>query len=141
MKLMMSQTVYACNGSLALNPEPRRLRLIEGGLSHQASAPQAHHGIALQVNLLSVVMALMAALAITWYATDCYASSHAARMLEEVESETIVVAEGDTLWGIAEARQVEGCTTEQVVRHIREVNGLDSSMLREGTTLRVPCMS
>ena len=141
MELTMSQTVYACDGSLALSVEPCRLRLVEGGLSKHGSSSRTHRSNAVHANLVYVVIALMAALAITWYATDCFARMHAERMLDETACETIIVGEGDTLWGIAESRQIDGCTTEQVVRHIRQINGLESSMLREGSSLRVPRIS
>lgn len=52
-----------------------------------------------------------------------------------VEYETIIVAEGDTLWSIASS--LEGNVRENIY-NIKEVNNLDSSMIYVGQELLVP---
>lgn len=49
----------------------------------------------------------------------------------------VVVAEGDTLWGIASAVAAPGETREMMYR-IERLNQLDTTMLVEGQTLLVP---
>ncbi len=52
-----------------------------------------------------------------------------------VEYETIIVAEGDTLWSIANS--LEGNVRENIYT-IKEVNNLESSMIYVGQELLVP---
>ena len=52
-----------------------------------------------------------------------------------IEYETIIVAEGDTLWSIANA--LEGNVRENIY-NIKEVNNLESSMIYVGQELLVP---
>lgn len=52
-----------------------------------------------------------------------------------IEYDTIIVSEGDTLWGIA--LTLEGDISENIY-NIKEVNNLDSSIIYEGQELLVP---
>lgn len=52
-----------------------------------------------------------------------------------IEYETIIVAEGDTLWSIANS--LEGNVRENIY-NIKEVNNLESSMIYVGQELLVP---
>lgn len=52
-----------------------------------------------------------------------------------VEYETIIVAEGDTLWSIANSL---GGNVRENIYNIKEVNNLESSMIYVGQELLVP---
>lgn len=48
------------------------------------------------------------------------------------------VAPNDTLWDLAKAHPLEGSTTAETVSVIRELNGLEGSMITAGEVLKVP---
>ncbi len=48
------------------------------------------------------------------------------------------VADQETLWDLAKAHPVSGNTTAQTVSIIRDLNGLEGSMIAAGEVLRVP---
>lgn len=52
-------------------------------------------------------------------------------------TEVVMVGTGETLWGIAAARALEGDVLEMVA-HIQELNDLDSAAVLAGQKLRVP---
>ena len=57
---------------------------------------------------------------------------------EEPEvTETIVVSPGDTLWGLA-SELSDGGDVRSMMRHIEQLNSLDSVSLDAGQRLRVP---
>lgn len=56
---------------------------------------------------------------------------------EPAATETIVVAPGDTLWDIASAIDDDG-DVRSMMRHIEELNSLDSVALDAGQRLSVP---
>ncbi len=51
---------------------------------------------------------------------------------------TVSVQQGGTLWGIARSHPVPGLSTAEIIELIRTENGLDSSRLYAGQSLRVP---
>lgn len=55
----------------------------------------------------------------------------------DVPTRVLVVAEGDTLWGLA-ADVADDGEVREVMREIRRLNALDSSLLQLGQKLRVP---
>lgn len=55
-----------------------------------------------------------------------------------VGSTTIRVQAEDTLWSIAAAHGQDGVPTAQTVAEIRRLNGMTTSLVRAGSTLRVP---
>ena len=61
--------------------------------------------------------------------------------IASIQTETIEVASGDSLWNIAAERPVEGLTTQETVDFIRDANGLEVSMLSSGMELDVPVAS
>lgn len=48
------------------------------------------------------------------------------------------VEPGDSLWSLAREHPIPGLSTNEVVSRIRELNDLDSSLLRPGEQLMVP---
>ena len=54
-----------------------------------------------------------------------------------VETRTVVVGEGDTLWGIASEVAAPG-EVREMMYHIRELNALPSAGLQRGQRLAVP---
>lgn len=53
-------------------------------------------------------------------------------------TETHIVGQGDTLWGIAAERTAPGGDVRGTVADIRSMNRMDSSVLQVGTQLTVP---
>lgn len=58
--------------------------------------------------------------------------------IANLEQESIQVVSGDSLWSIAEAHPVQGMSTSETVRLIRNWNGLTSGTLLPGMDLSVP---
>lgn len=56
---------------------------------------------------------------------------------EPVQTRTVVVGDGDTLWGIA-SEVAEPGEVREMVHHIRELNALPSASLMRGQELAVP---
>lgn len=56
---------------------------------------------------------------------------------EPVQTHTVVVGDGDTLWGIA-SEIAEPGEVREMVHHIRELNALPSASLMRGQELAVP---
>lgn len=82
--------------------------------------------------LVVLVLALVALLAVgVVFAQGSVATQ------EKRQTETIVVAPGDTLWDIASARADDGDVTS-MMRHVRDLNDLDSVVLVAGQQLIVP---
>lgn len=63
---------------------------------------------------------------------------HAQGTVSGVVYESIVVQEGDSLWGLSEEHPVYGMTTREVVRLVFERNALATSVIQPGQTLLVP---
>ncbi|HEX6248493.1 MAG TPA: LysM peptidoglycan-binding domain-containing protein [Nocardioidaceae bacterium] len=56
---------------------------------------------------------------------------------EPVQTRTVVVGEGDTLWAIA-SEIAEPGEVREMIHHIRELNALPSASLMRGQELAVP---
>lgn len=134
--------VYAFEGTAALAARPaRRLTLVEGGLGRRHGAPVRRAGEldARQLGLaLVAVVAVVAAIVLGSILSDLVISSSRARALEGVATTTVTVSEGDSLWGIAAERPVDGVETADLVRWIADANSLDDASLRPGQSLVVP---
>lgn len=50
----------------------------------------------------------------------------------------VEIAEGDTLWHIAERTLPERTDIREYIRQIREINGLENSNIRAGQKLFIP---
>lgn len=54
------------------------------------------------------------------------------------QTTAVRVAPNDTLWDLAKAHPLEGSTTAETVSVIRQLNGLEGSMIAAGEVLKVP---
>ena len=54
------------------------------------------------------------------------------------ETESVLVAPGDTLWEIADLFSPESVDLREVVQELVQLNGLESKVLRPGQVLQVP---
>jgi len=68
------------------------------------------------------------------------ASSHQP-VASDIETTSVRVESGDSLWGIASSCKVEGLDTARTADLIAELNGLNNPALVAGTTIRVPASS
>ncbi len=131
--------VYAFEGTAAL--AARRLTLVEGGLNRKGAAPAPRTGRLDALQLVFAILAgaaVVAAIVLASALSDLAISSSRARALEDVATTTVTVSEGDSLWGIAAERPVEGVETADLVRWIADANALDGASLRPGQSLVVP---
>lgn len=84
-----------------------------------------------------VLLALAAVgLLVFGYAREAAGSSLLARR-EPVAAETVTVAQGDTLWGIA-SRRYPDADVRQEVYEIEQLNGLRGPTIMAGQRLRLP---
>jgi len=149
----------AIEGNLALSLNQPRFRVIEGGHSDSdrtsaCSARPAHataqrqavratprakasarnwHALCVATSLFVVAM-----LAVTWRVTDIANQHRIDAALSQATFQTVTVMPGDSLWVIAERNPVEGCSTSELVRCIRDVNQIDDACLQTGMRLSVP---
>lgn len=134
--------VYAFEGTAALATRPaRRLTLVEGGLNRKGAAPAPRMGRLDALQLVFAILAgvaVVAAIVLASALSDLAISSSRTRALEDVATTTVTVSEGDSLWGIAAERPVEGVETADLVRWIADANALDGASLRPGQSLVVP---
>ena len=83
-------------------------------------------------------VAVVAAIVLGSILSDLVISSSRTQALEGVATTTVTVSEGDSLWGIAAERPVDGVETADLVRWIADANSLDDASLRPGQSLVVP---
>lgn len=149
----------AVEGNLALSLNKSRFRVIEGGRTEHsrrivAADSSSQHiskckanarttrnvGIARKRHVACLVTTLLAVsvLAVTWRVTDIASQRRIDAALAQATFQTVTVMPGDSLWNIAERNPVEGCTTSELVRCIRDVNQIDDACLQTGMRLSVP---
>ena len=58
--------------------------------------------------------------------------------LNQVQTETVSVKSGDSLWSLAAQHGVTGVSTADVAHHIQKINGLSDTTLKPGEVLKVP---
>lgn len=119
-------------------------RVIEGGRrGHEAARSRSVHGAAhlgareALLGLFGVALVLVT-LASAWRISDALVSARAHDAPAGCSSAAVTVLPGDSLWLIAERHPVSGCTTAELVRHIKEANHLSTSALSAGMVLDVP---
>ncbi len=110
-------------------------RQVHASQSPQATAPSGELRLTrrgrLVVVLAFLTVLLGALLAFGAYSAASDTSSPAA------PTRTVVVEEGDTLWGIA-SRTADGRDVREVVHELEELNALSGPELVEGQRLAVP---
>lgn len=120
------------DASVALAYDRPKFKVIEGGLNR----PQARRCDVVCFVVIALVSLIV--FAGTWLYTDLSTEARLQSAFDASSYETITVVSGDSLWSIAEAHPVSGCTTQQVANHICESNNLESSYLATGIKLVVP---
>lgn len=152
---------YATNGNLALKPrQTQGFELIEGGRSHAASpAPQSfamrlplqaalYEGVPTReqgeathfqtVACCVVIAATFVLILALSFLFDARASSKRAQVFDAAATAVVTVHSGDTLWEIAEAHPVDGCSVQDVISYIKEENALTTATIQAGQQLIVP---
>ena len=135
------------DGTAALEAPLARpsLTLLEGGASARpASGRRSAEGELTRRQTLVICLlglAIVGLLCVASLVSDALSDAAAASAMASVPTETVVVQEGGTLWGIAQGRCPEGVSTEELVRWISENNGLTTAALTPGQVLSVPAPS
>lgn len=132
---------YQCYGSLALQPseEQPRLRVVQGGREEEVSARKFENELYSRVRGLILVAAMVCALSLLGigvYGTAQFSRRDEA--LGQAQVVTVSVANGDTVWSIAESHPIQGVSTSDLVQLISQRNDLGSSPLRAGQQLQIP---
>lgn len=153
-----------CIGNLALAPSYPSYRVLEGGQSkqrvqakrnthvtcdcevrsrsnHMVVRTRQARAASVRATLLAIAsMALViAVLSLVWQLPDIIAASRVQHALQDASYQTVVVHSGDTLWDIAQNHSVSGCSTTELVSHIRDINNIQDACLQVGMQLSVPC--
>jgi nucleoid-associated protein YgaU len=84
--------------------------------------------------------ALIVAIALLGVAVSGLTSWRVSNAIEDRGVEVVLVQPGDTLWSIATRRSVDGCSTSELVRWIREQNELKSARILAGQRITAPAM-
>ena len=147
---MQSQAYSIDNDVKAVRNTRPRFRVIEGGLAnvdHQAidevcnrqtEASSHVYSLRTRVSLVAMTVAACLALASIWVLSDIIVARGMRSSFDQASYETITVHTGDSLWTIADEHPVEGRTTAEVARYIRERNQLTDTCLYPGMELSVP---
>ena len=122
--------------SVAPSTTKPQFRVIEGGASHASQAARFTARERLVYGVAAVL--LMCMLAFTWRLSDLRTQHRVQEALANVSYELIVVHPGDTIWDIAQSHPVEGCSTQELARHLRSINNLEDANLTVGMRLNVP---
>lgn len=143
MSYCTSAALPAIDGTSALRVFPRRLVLIEGGRSRRAGSTEASRpasgalsasqGARLVLCGIAVVLAVVLASMVV----DPIRSSRSRAAIDALPTTSVVVAQGDSLWSIAESCG-EGLPTDELVSWIQERNGIEGGLITSGQTLIVP---
>ena len=86
---------------------------------------------------LAVLFSFSCLMAIMMH-SDRTITNHRSDLVEDTSFEIVTVAQGDSLWDIAESHGIDGEDTAEVVRVIEQRNGLSSATLTPGQLLEVP---
>lgn len=141
-----SEAAFPCNGTSALAPVPT-LVLIEGGRCAHAESPRSRReplssqgALSLRQTAAALFVALLVvgSVVVASVVSDSLRHGAVSEALEGAPTQTVVVREGDTLWGIASEHARNVVPTSQVVSWIEEANGLEGGALAVGQSLVVP---
>ena len=131
MSTVTSFNTYTCEGSLAVTPQPVAFRVLEGGQSPRVQRSN-------QMRFLGLIATIALVLSVIWIGIDVHHDARVNAAFTQTAYQTVTVMPGTTLWQLAEAHPVEGCSTSEVVRHLRSINHLSSASLSVGMRLSVP---
>lgn len=139
MSAVHSQAAIAWEASSHDRPITPPLRVIEGGAAPRtAAAPRAAErsfGIGALVSATLVALALV----LVWSFVDGLRHRRVAAALDGTQTQVVTVMPGDSLWKIAEAHPLDGCTTAELVGHISQANAVTGEALQVGMQLEIPC--
>lgn len=136
---MIAAQAYDGNAALETRTYPH-LVLIEGGLSREAahrSERPVRLSLGQRVCAALCCTLVIASLCIASLVTDALGAAARTQALDQLPERTVVVDDGDTLWGIAESLGVDGVPTRDIVTWIAERNDTDAALVA-GQTLVVP---
>lgn len=136
---MIAAQAYDGNAALETRTRPH-LVLIEGGLSREgARHPARPARLSLGQRLCAALCCtlVIAALCVASIVADALGAAARTQALDQLPERTVVVDDGDTLWGIAESLGVDGVPTRDIVSWIAERNGTSAALVA-GQTLVVP---
>jgi cell division protein YceG involved in septum cleavage len=104
--------------------------------TNKCTAGREHNNMLRFLFVLVIVCAFFTCFAIV----SAYAGSEAdiAEPASEVSKKSIVVGQGDTLWSIAIAHKAQNQDIRNYIDNLKKVNGLKSSILKEGQMLYLP---
>jgi hypothetical protein len=144
----MNQRACGIDGTTALKlVQTRELWLIGATeathtRSRDCNCPaQANHEKTRLHKLFTIAAcALIVAIALLGVAVSGLTSWRVSNAIEDRGVEVVLVQPGDTLWSIATRRSVDGCSTSELVRWIREQNELESARILAGQRITAPAM-
>lgn len=150
MRNMSSTRPDLVDGNTALQPTATpRFVLLEGGAAghdrsrsypeprwsaRETAAAPAH----MPVSAVLFVLAVAVVLGIALTGLNAFATNAREAAFAGVPTASVSVCAGDSLWGLASEHAVDGASTQDVVKYIEQVNGLDSATIVPGETLIVP---
>ncbi|KAB7785689.1 LysM peptidoglycan-binding domain-containing protein [Bifidobacterium cebidarum] len=106
------------------------------------SATRVHrvrdNGQRMQARHRGVVMAMIVAVVLTWFAVSVWAVEPAHSDVSATNVTTYTVKPGDTLWAYASSITPQGQDVSETVDELIELNGLESGALRAGQRIVVP---
>lgn len=133
---------YITNGTSAMAVKHRAdLRLVYG--THSDCREEQHGVTRTRVPVpyglfTAFVVGTMLFVGLAYVALGHVRSTITAHAMDTCQTEEVRVVAGDTLWSIATHHGVEGVSTYDVIRWIRQHNGLPTSAIRAGDMLTVP---
>ena len=141
-----AMSVSTCHRADSRDSRVKRAKTIKSNRKPQQAKKRASVAVANKsaiamrdvalVKVFSIALALV--MACTWLVVDMHTKQSVDNALASVSYETVVVHQGDSLWSIAQNHPVPGCTTDQLVHHIRDINGIEDACLSCGMRINVP---
>lgn len=144
----MNQSAYGIDGTSALKlVQTRELLLISvtqathtRSRARNRTAQANDEKTGLHKSFTIAACALIVAIALLGMAVSGLTSWRVSNAIANRGVEVVLVQPGDTLWSIATRRSVDGCSTSELVRWIREHNELKSARILAGQRITAPTM-
>lgn len=135
-------TVFPITGTAALKPRQRHAFVVlEGGATaqHYIAKLRTRREMLLRSRTLVLAAVLVFALSVGALVLTSVTSAVAARRaLDQTDTVTIAVRQGDSLWGIAHEHGIAGVDDGRIVSWIEQRNGVSADKLVPGQRLVVP---
>lgn len=134
----MNPQSFLVNGNLALSFESAdtpSFTIIDGAVSsYRGPQPRAINPV---LGIALIVLLVTSLIAVGWTVTVGRSVARA-EAVATVETTSVAVSAGDSLWSIAAEHGVDGLSTQDVVEVIRELNEFEQGTLQPGMELVVP---